>query len=184
MLSRLGRYLGCLGTGSAPKTGRGEPYKAQADGQQARGQTQQEAASVFELAFQVLKAKTEQLLANDQSLLSQEYNSLLECDVLETVEAAEHTNNAGKNRYVNVLPFDYNRVKISGEDGQDYINASLVQVRFTALAEVDGHAITDSTPCRVRPKSRVVGATSRPRGPSHQRWMISGKWCSKTTVPY
>ncbi|KAG2453523.1 hypothetical protein HYH02_001743 [Chlamydomonas schloesseri] len=127
MLARLSKLLGCLGP--APSSGRGESYKAQAEGQLTQGPAQQEqqAASVFELAFTVLKAKTEQLLANDQSLLSQEYNSLLECDVLETVEAAEHTNNAGKNRYVNVLPFDYNRVKISGEDGQDYINASLVQ---------------------------------------------------------
>ncbi|KXZ52751.1 hypothetical protein GPECTOR_8g142 [Gonium pectorale] len=126
--SGLRRLLGFFGC--APTTSKEQSYR-----QAVEQETQQDPESapvqggqkVFELAYSVLKAKTEALLANEQALLSQEYNSLLECDVLETVEAAEQTNNAGKNRYVNVLPFDYNRVKISGEDGQDYINASLVQ---------------------------------------------------------
>jgi receptor-type tyrosine-protein phosphatase C len=37
-------------------------------------------------------------------------------------------------RYVNVLPYDYNRVKIFGEKGHDYINASTVQVTVRPAA--------------------------------------------------
>ncbi|GIL46797.1 hypothetical protein Vafri_3673 [Volvox africanus] len=118
MLRALLSLFGCAKPPAALKE---QNYKPEAD------DTKPEQQTVFELAYSLLKAKTEALLANDQALLSQEYNSLQDCDVLETVEVAEHTNNAGKNRYVNVLPFDYNRVKISGEDGHDYINASLVQ---------------------------------------------------------
>ncbi|EFJ45463.1 hypothetical protein VOLCADRAFT_82191 [Volvox carteri f. nagariensis] len=117
----LRALLSLFGCAKPPANFKKRNYKPEADDAEA------EQRNVFELAYSVLKAKTEALLANDQALLNQEYNSLQDCDVLETVEAAEHTNNAGKNRYVNVLPFDYNRVKISGEDGQDYINASLVQ---------------------------------------------------------
>ncbi|KAG2498937.1 hypothetical protein HYH03_003127 [Edaphochlamys debaryana] len=125
MLKRLLSLLGCAKPSAASKE---QAYKPEGDGVGGQAQpAQPRVDNVFELAYSLLKAKTEALLANDQALLSQEYNSLLECDVLETVEAAEHTNNASKNRYVNVLPFDYNRVKISGDDGQDYINASLVQ---------------------------------------------------------
>ncbi|GIL70832.1 hypothetical protein Vretimale_3915 [Volvox reticuliferus] len=119
MLRALLSLFGCAKPPAALKE---RNYKPEAD------DTKPDQQTVFELAYSLLKAKTEALLTNDQALLSQEYNSLQDCDVLETVDAAEHTNNAGKNRYVNVLPFDYNRVKISGEDGQDYINASLVQV--------------------------------------------------------
>ncbi|GFR43930.1 hypothetical protein Agub_g5068, partial [Astrephomene gubernaculifera] len=127
----LRRLLGFFGCGKPSAASKERKYQAGADSppaQEQSGAVQGEGTqSIFELAYSLLKAKTEALLANDQALLSNEYNSLLECDVLETVEAAEQTNNAGKNRYFNVLPFDYNRVKIKGEDGQDYINASLVQ---------------------------------------------------------
>lgn len=114
--------LGLFGCAKPPAALKERNYKPDADDAKAHQ------LSVFELAYSLLKAKAEALLANDQSLLSQEYNSLQDCDILETVEAAEHTSNACRNRYVNVLPFDYNRVRISGEDGHDYINASLVQV--------------------------------------------------------
>ncbi|PNH12804.1 Protein-tyrosine-phosphatase PTP1 [Tetrabaena socialis] len=126
MLASFLRLFRC----ARPATiGKEQTYKPSEDGVKAEEQQQQpQKQNVFELAACLLKAKTEALLANDQALLSQEYNSLLECEsAVGTVEAAEQSSNAGKNRYVNVLPFDFNRVKISGEDGQDYINASLVQ---------------------------------------------------------
>ena len=41
-------------------------------------------------------------------------------------EAACSPVNAPKNRYVNVVPFDRNRVFLSGPSGGDYINASLI----------------------------------------------------------
>lgn len=85
------------------------------------------AKEVYTTARNILKGRLETLLAGEQAGLSAEYSSLQENNVVQASDAAELSNNAGKNRYVNVLPFDYNRVKISGED--DYINASLVQVR-------------------------------------------------------
>lgn len=115
MLSRLRRLFGC------------SAYK------QAEPPAAKESQKVFHAAHGVLKDKLDALLANDQSGLCQEYNSLTDCNILETSDTAEHAQNASKNRYVNVLPFDFNRVKISGED--DYINASLIQVRGAEMAK-------------------------------------------------
>ena len=100
---RVARWLGCAG-GSAYRQG-----KLAAD-------------AVYQLAYGLLTEKLDSLLANDRACLTQEYSSLGEVEVTQVV-AETH---ACKNRYVNVLPFDFNRVKISGED--DYINASVVQV--------------------------------------------------------
>mmetsp|Transcript_6227 Transcript_6227/g.13618 ORF Transcript_6227/g.13618 Transcript_6227/m.13618 type:complete len:371 (+) Transcript_6227:193-1305(+) len=62
------------------------------------------------------------LLHDDQAGLIAEFNSLSDADMMESFNAAELSNNASKNRYVDVLPYDYNRIRISGDD--DYINAS------------------------------------------------------------
>ncbi len=128
MSTGLRRLLGFFGCTSPAPVSKEHDIPSAEEGKEPEQSQAESQRHVFQLAYSLLKAKTEALLANDQALLGQEYNSLLECDVLETVEAAENSCNAAKNRYVNVLPFDYNRVKISGEDGQDYINASLVQV--------------------------------------------------------
>lgn len=84
---------------------------------------------VYEQAYQVLKAKFDALTAEDNSKLADEFFSLQDSEVFESSEAAEHCNNVSKNRYVDVLPFDYNRVKIRGEGGEAdaYINASLLK---------------------------------------------------------
>nr|XP_032815970.1 receptor-type tyrosine-protein phosphatase O-like isoform X1 [Petromyzon marinus] len=44
-------------------------------------------------------------------------------------EAADHLANRGKNRYTNILPYDFSRVilsSIEGEEGSDYINANYI----------------------------------------------------------
>jgi len=51
-----------------------------------------------------------------------------------TVEAAQLEENQPKNRYCNVLPYDFNRILLQRRGGatSDYINASLVVVRLPA----------------------------------------------------
>lgn len=102
----VARWLGCAG-GSAYHQG-----KHAAD-------------AVYQLAYDILKDKLDSLLANDHACLNQEYSSLGDVEVAQTQTVDVAETNACKNRYANVLPFDYNRVKISGED--DYINASTIQ---------------------------------------------------------
>mmetsp|Transcript_28752 Transcript_28752/g.73184 ORF Transcript_28752/g.73184 Transcript_28752/m.73184 type:complete len:363 (-) Transcript_28752:1571-2659(-) len=66
-----------------------------------------------------------QTLTANQDRLADEFHSLDDLDMMETSDVAEHSANVRKNRYVNVLPFDHNRVRLSGD--ADYINASLLQ---------------------------------------------------------
>uniref|UniRef100_A0A8C4QLC0 protein-tyrosine-phosphatase n=1 Tax=Eptatretus burgeri TaxID=7764 RepID=A0A8C4QLC0_EPTBU len=50
-------------------------------------------------------------------------------------EVAERPANCGKNRYTNILPYDFSRVKLStvdGVEGSDYINASYIPGLHTA----------------------------------------------------
>lgn len=85
---------------------------------------------VYDTAHRLLKANFDALTANDNSKLADEFYSLQDIDNVETSRAAEDCNNASKNRYVNVLPFDFNRVKLSNERGEeDYINASIIKSR-------------------------------------------------------
>lgn len=46
--------------------------------------------------------------------------------VEQSTKAAKHKNNAGKNRYNNVLPYDHSRVVLKGNGKADYINANWV----------------------------------------------------------
>lgn len=64
----------------------------------------------------------------DQRLLSDEYRNLLERDRLinHTVRDSKLPANGPKNRYVNVLPYDHNRVRLASQG--NYINASFVGV--------------------------------------------------------
>lgn len=127
MLNRLRRIFGC------------SVYRQKGEDPDAtNGITpqQQQRASVLQAAHTALKERLDGLLADDQAGLSQEYNSLQDCNSMETSETAESQVNASKNRYVNVLPFDYNRVRISGKD--DYINASLLHVRLSQCCSALG----------------------------------------------
>lgn len=59
-----------------------------------------------------------------------EYQQIVNLDEIipHKCNAALDKSIAGKNRYTNVLPYDYNRVRLAGDSGAaGYINASLVQ---------------------------------------------------------
>jgi type II secretory pathway pseudopilin PulG len=62
----------------------------------------------------------------DANQLQNEYRDVLAQDrgIEHTLEQSQRPENGPRNRYVNVLPYDYNRIKLSGAPG--YINASQV----------------------------------------------------------
>ncbi|XP_065684861.1 receptor-type tyrosine-protein phosphatase beta isoform X2 [Hydra vulgaris] len=60
---------------------------------------------------------------------AEEFESMRDVGKLERHEVASIPENRGKNRYTNVLPYDYTRVKLSfidDEQGSDYINANYI----------------------------------------------------------
>ncbi|XP_071477210.1 receptor-type tyrosine-protein phosphatase eta-like [Diadema antillarum] len=63
----------------------------------------------------------------NNSGFSEEYNNLLAIGGTRAMTVARQENNATKNRYRNILPFDYTRVKLAGVVGNDYINANFIK---------------------------------------------------------
>ncbi|XP_020916558.2 tyrosine-protein phosphatase non-receptor type 13 isoform X2 [Exaiptasia diaphana] len=59
---------------------------------------------------------------------SDEFKALREIKPTDNCDAAKHPDNKEKNRYRNVLPFNSTRVRLSGDDSEDYINASHIRV--------------------------------------------------------
>jgi protein tyrosine phosphatase len=83
------------------------------------------ASSVLSDAHSIVLAR----LSDGRQLLS-EYRTVTELDSLidHTVYASQQPENVAKNRYTNVLPYDYNVVAGNGSVGLDsYLNASIVQ---------------------------------------------------------
>jgi len=73
----------------------------------------------------------DQLLANDQQRLTEEFESIRASDQRYPAEEAEKGENFAKNRFVNILPFDKTRVQLKTADGideSDYINANYIAV--------------------------------------------------------
>lgn len=64
----------------------------------------------------------------DSRLTYDEYRSVQEVDRQGacSTSTAVHPANAPRNRYINVLPYDHNRVTLKQHSGSDYINASAV----------------------------------------------------------
>ncbi|XP_060740643.1 receptor-type tyrosine-protein phosphatase beta-like [Tachysurus vachellii] len=78
------------------------------------------------LNFEVHLSK---LQADSNYLLSQEYEDLKEVGRNQPLDTALLSENRGKNRYNNILPYDSSRVKLSSVDddpSSDYINASYI----------------------------------------------------------
>ncbi|KAJ3608007.1 hypothetical protein NHX12_025058 [Muraenolepis orangiensis] len=68
-----------------------------------------------------------QMSRDDNRGFSEEYESFIPVGVEQTRKAAIIPDNKAKNRFTNVLPYDWSRVKLSPliqEDNSDYINAS------------------------------------------------------------
>uniref|UniRef100_UPI00398EFDC7 receptor-type tyrosine-protein phosphatase C isoform X3 n=1 Tax=Pristiophorus japonicus TaxID=55135 RepID=UPI00398EFDC7 len=67
--------------------------------------------------------------ADESRLFLAEFQSIPRVFTKFSVKEARKNCNANKNRYVDILPYDYNRVQLSpvaGEQGSDYINASFI----------------------------------------------------------
>eukprot|EP00878_Enallax_costatus_P032416 GHUV01035624.1.p1 GENE.GHUV01035624.1~~GHUV01035624.1.p1 ORF type:complete len:306 (+),score=75.01 GHUV01035624.1:411-1328(+) len=74
----------------------------------------------------------QQRVSDPQNLI-QEYQHVVALDecIQHTTDAAKSRAAHGRNRYCNVLPYDYNRVVLQG--GQQYINASHITVQLPKL---------------------------------------------------
>ncbi|KAJ3598796.1 hypothetical protein NHX12_032760 [Muraenolepis orangiensis] len=68
-------------------------------------------------------------VADEGRLFLAEFQSIPRIFSRNTMKEAKRSHNAVKNRYVDILPYDYNRVQLTtgnGETGCDYINASFI----------------------------------------------------------
>ena len=63
---------------------------------------------------------------SDERLLEEEYHSVVKRDRLidHTTSASQLPEHGSRNRYVNVLPYDYNRVKISTNPGANLCSSA------------------------------------------------------------
>ncbi|XP_059197945.1 receptor-type tyrosine-protein phosphatase C isoform X2 [Centropristis striata] len=81
------------------------------------------------IAAEVLLEAYKRKLADEGRLFLHEFQSVPRIFSRYSVKDAKKTCNAPKNRYVDILPYDYNRVLLTtgnGEPGCDYINASFI----------------------------------------------------------
>ncbi|XP_019202241.1 receptor-type tyrosine-protein phosphatase C isoform X2 [Oreochromis niloticus] len=81
------------------------------------------------IAAEVLLETYKRKLADEGRLFLAEFQSIPRIFSRYTVKEAKKSCNSVKNRYVDILPYDYNRVQLTtgnGEPGCDYINASFI----------------------------------------------------------
>ncbi|XP_075944372.1 receptor-type tyrosine-protein phosphatase C isoform X2 [Anarhichas minor] len=81
------------------------------------------------IAAEVLLEAYKRKLADEGRLFLAEFQSIPRIFSRYTVKEAKKPCNVSKNRYVDILPYDYNRVQLTtgnGETGCDYINASFI----------------------------------------------------------
>ncbi|XP_077440770.1 receptor-type tyrosine-protein phosphatase C isoform X2 [Vanacampus margaritifer] len=87
------------------------------------------ATSVEPIEANILLEAYKRKLADEGRLFLAEFQSIPKILTRYTVKEAKKNCNVPKNRYVDILPYDYNRVHLStgnGEAGCDYINASFI----------------------------------------------------------
>ncbi|KAF7666166.1 hypothetical protein LDENG_00116350 [Lucifuga dentata] len=85
--------------------------------------------SVEPIAVELLLEAHNRKLADDGRLFLAEFQSIPRIFSRYLVKDAKKPCNTPKNRYVDILPYDYNRVQLTtgnGETGCDYINASFI----------------------------------------------------------
>ncbi|XP_023281907.1 receptor-type tyrosine-protein phosphatase C-like, partial [Seriola lalandi dorsalis] len=81
------------------------------------------------ITAEVLLEAYKRKLADEGRLFLAEFQSIPRIFSRFTVKEAKKPCNTPKNRYVDILPYDYNRVQLTtgnGEAGCDYINASFI----------------------------------------------------------
>ncbi|XP_052320199.1 receptor-type tyrosine-protein phosphatase C isoform X3 [Oncorhynchus keta] len=85
--------------------------------------------NVEPIGSEVLLDAYKRKIADEGRLFLQEFQSIPRIFSRNTVREAKKSCNQPKNRYVDILPYDYNRVQLTsgnGETGCDYINASFI----------------------------------------------------------
>ncbi|XP_030582812.1 receptor-type tyrosine-protein phosphatase C isoform X2 [Archocentrus centrarchus] len=81
------------------------------------------------ISAEILLETYKRKLADEGRLFLAEFQSIPRIFSRYTVKEAKKSCNSVKNRYVDILPYDYNRVQLTtgnGETGCDYINASFI----------------------------------------------------------
>ncbi|KAM7409684.1 hypothetical protein PAMA_001261 [Pampus argenteus] len=84
------------------------------------------------IAAEVLLETYKRKLADEGRLFLAEFQSIPRIFSRYVVKDAKKACNTSKNRYVDILPYDYNRVQLAtgnGEAGCDYINASFIDIK-------------------------------------------------------
>ncbi|KAM7388061.1 hypothetical protein PAMP_024262 [Pampus punctatissimus] len=84
------------------------------------------------IAAEVLLETYKRKLADEGRLFLAEFQSIPRIFSRYVVKDAKKACNTSKNRYVDILPYDYNRVQLAtgnGETGCDYINASFIDIK-------------------------------------------------------
>ncbi|KAE8293992.1 Receptor-type tyrosine-protein phosphatase C [Larimichthys crocea] len=102
------------------------------------------------IAAEVLLEAYKRKLADEGRLFLAEFQSIPRIFSRYTVKEAKKPCNVPKNRYVDILPYDYNRVQLTtgnGEAGCDYINASFI----------DGYKESKKYIAAQGPKDETVG---------------------------
>ncbi|CAL9695022.1 unnamed protein product [Knipowitschia caucasica] len=108
-------------------------------------------------------------LADEARLFLAEFQSIPRVFSKFTMKEAKKNCNAIKNRYVDILPYDYNRVQLStgnGETGCDYINASFIDgyreaKKYIAAQGPKEETITDFWRMVWEQKSSVIVMVTR-----------------------
>ncbi|KAM9385456.1 receptor-type tyrosine-protein phosphatase C [Pholidichthys leucotaenia] len=93
------------------------------------GSDEENLLPVEPIAAEVLLEAYKRKLADEGRLFLAEFQSIPRIFSRYTGKDAKKSYNVPKNRYVDILPYDYNRVQLStgnGEAGCDYINASFI----------------------------------------------------------
>ncbi|XP_063056903.1 receptor-type tyrosine-protein phosphatase C isoform X2 [Engraulis encrasicolus] len=86
--------------------------------------------TVEPIAAETLLDVYKKKIADEGRLFLAEFQSVPRIFSNFTVKVAKNPENQAKNRYVDILPYDYNRVQLTsngGEPGADYINASFIE---------------------------------------------------------
>ncbi|KAI2650341.1 Receptor-type tyrosine-protein phosphatase C [Labeo rohita] len=68
-------------------------------------------------------------IADESRLFMDEFQSIPRIFSNYTIKEAKKPENQSKNRYVDILPYDYNRVSLSTGGEDDYINASFIEAK-------------------------------------------------------
>ncbi|XP_013862777.1 receptor-type tyrosine-protein phosphatase C, partial [Austrofundulus limnaeus] len=115
------------------------------------GNEEEHLLTVEPIAAEVLLETYKRKLADEARLFLAEFQSIPRIFSRYTVKEAKQACNAPKNRYVDILPYDHNRVQLTtgnGSAGCDYINASYIdgykeQKKYIAAQGPKEETLTD-----------------------------------------